>query len=371
MSDAQGAPTIVREAPRAAGMEVDIDRSAGSATTPARDVVAVEEPLEIRLNGWRWLVTMRTPGDDADLIIGLLAGEGAIGEAAEVDSIVFTRHPEEPDLANVADVHLSRSVEDLHARLARHQTMAVTSCGLCGKSAVEGLLAHRPPLPAGPRLDAAILARIPALLADVQPAFRATGGLHAAALLDASGGLLVAREDVGRHNAVDKVLGWRLRARDAAACVLVVSGRASFEIVQKAHAASVPAVAAVSAPSSLAVTLARDANLTLAGFVRDGGYNVYAGAERLRAIDAPRASRVPTDADEPLWFIPAVVRRALDAVARRISLDEWRTLALAERQHLAALAEGRSPAFADELTAIVVARTGHPPRALAPSKGAP
>jgi FdhD protein len=343
-------------------MEVEIARAAAGTTTVARDLVAVEEPLEIRLNGWRWLVTMRTPGDDGDLIVGLLACEGVITRATDVETIVFTRHPEEPDLANVADVHLPRPIDDVRARLARHQTTAVTSCGLCGKSTVEALLADRPPLPPGPALDPAVLARVPGLLAGAQPAFRATGGLHAAALLDGAGTLLAAREDVGRHNAVDKVLGWRLRAQDASARVLVVSGRASFEIVQKAHAGAVPVVVAVSAPSSLAVTLARDANLTLAGFVRDGGYNVYTGAERLRVP----ASRVPTEHDEPLWFIPTDVRRALDAVARKISLDEWRALTLPERERLAALAAGPPPAFLDALTAAVVARTGRPPRTITP-----
>ena len=364
--DPPSAPTIVREPARAPGLEVAIDRAAGGTTTAARDLVAVEEPLEIRLNGWRWLVTMRTPGDDGDLIIGLLASEGVIERAADVESIVFTRHPEEPDLANVADVRLGRAIEDLQARLARHQTMAVTSCGLCGKSAVEALLANRPALPPGPVLDVALLAKIPALLAGAQPVFRTTGGLHAAALLDGAGTLLVAREDVGRHNAVDKVLGWRLRAADTSARVLVVSGRASFEIVQKAHAAAVPAVAAVSAPSSLAVTLARDANLTLAGFVRDGGYNVYTGAERLRPAQAIPGSRVPTATDEPLWFIPTEVRHALDTVGRKISLDEWRLLPLVERERLVALAAGPPRPFLDALTAAVVARTGHPPRMLPP-----
>jgi FdhD protein len=351
-------------------MEVEIARAAAGTTTTARDVVAVEEPLEIRLNGWRWLVTMRTPGDDGDLIVGLLGSEGVITRAADVETVVFTRHPEEPDLANVADVHLRHPIDDVRARLARHQTTAVTSCGLCGKSAVEALLTDRPPLPPGPLLDAAVLARVPDLLAGAQPAFRATGGLHAAALLDGAGTLLVAREDVGRHNAVDKALGWRLRAHDTSALVLVVSGRASFEIVQKAHAAAVPVVAAVSAPSSLAVTLARDANLTLAGFVRDGGYNVYAGAERVRPAEPVPASRVPTEHDEPLWFIPPEVRRALDAVARKISLDDWRALTLAERERLVALGDGPPQPFLDALTAAVLARTGRPPRTLA-AKAAP
>jgi FdhD protein len=290
--DPPSVPTIVREPARAPGLEVDIDRAAGGTTTAARDVVAVEEPLEIWLNGWRWLVTMRTPGDDGDLIVGLLASEGVIDRAADVESIVFTRHPEEPDLANVADVRLGRAIEDLQARLARHQTMAVTSCGLCGKSAVEALLVNRPALPPGPFLDVALLAKIPALLAGAQPVFRTTGGLHAAALLDGAGTLLVAREDVGRHNAVDKVVGAALlhRLLPLSRCVLQVSGRTSFEIVQKARRAGVPIVSAVSAPSSLAVLLARDGGQTLIGFARADALNVYCGAERVRAPAAAKAT---------------------------------------------------------------------------------
>ena len=273
--------TIVREPPRAAGVDVEVERATADGFRHANDLVAVEEPLEIHLNGWRWLVTMRTPGDDADLLHGMLASEGVIAAARDVESIVFTRHPEDPDLANVADVRLTAPLAELQRRLARQQVLSGSSCGLCGKSAVEALLARQPPLADGPVVDAVILAGIPELLAGAQPVFRATGGLHAAALLDAAGHLLAAREDIGRHNAVDKVLGWRLRAGAAAACVLVVSGRASFEIVQKALAARVPIVAAVSAASSLAVTLAHDANMTLAGFVRTGSYNVYTGADRL------------------------------------------------------------------------------------------
>ncbi len=367
MVDAVKQPTIVREPQCALGTDVEIDRTTGGTTTRATDVVAVEEPLEIRLHGWRWLVTMRTPGDDADLIVGLLASEGVIAAASDVESVVFTRHPEEPELANVADVQLVHGLGEVQARLARNQVLAASSCGLCGKSAIEALLARSTALPDRPALDPAVLTRIPQLLAGAQPSFRATGGLHAAALVDATGGLLVAREDVGRHNAVDKALGWRLRAGDAGrgACVLVVSGRASFEIVQKALAARIPAVAAVSAPSSLAVALARDANLTLAGFVRDGGYNTYAGAARLRAAPARAGA-------DPLEFIPTVVRRALDAVALKISLADWQALTLAERERVVALADaGDGSAFAARLTSDVVARTGRAPRPLGAPKAAP
>jgi FdhD protein len=290
-------PTVVREPARAAGSDVDLLRIRDGAAEQVRDELAVEEPLEIRLNGWRWTVTMRTPGDDADLVLGLLASEGVIARADEVEALLFTRHPQEPDLANVVDATLTRPLGELQARLARHQVLTTSSCGLCGRSAVEALRARRTPLAAGPGVDATVLAGLPERLAAAQPVFRATGGLHAAALFDAAGGLLVAREDVGRHNATDKVLGWRLRAGGAAAAVLLVSGRASFEIVQKAMVAAVPIVAAVSAPSSLAVALARDAGMTLVGFVRDGNLNVYAGAERVRS-HAGNAVQTPTRAPQ-------------------------------------------------------------------------
>ena len=342
---------------------MDVERGAADGTSRTTDVVAVEEPLEIRLNGWRWRVTMRTPGDDADLIVGLLASERVIARVADVEAIVFTRHPDEPELANVADVRLAQPLDAVRERLTRHQVLSAASCGLCGKSTVEALLAHAPPLPPGPLVDAAVLARIPDLLAGSQPVFSTTGGLHAAALLDGAGTLLAAREDIGRHNAVDKALGWRLRAgtHGASACVLVVSGRASFEIVQKALAAAIPIVAAVSAPSSLAVTLARDANMTLAGFVRGGGYNVYTGGARLTRPAPSRAG------EGPLAFIPTTVRTALDAIARKISLVDWQALTLAERERLVTLAEvGPIADFAAELTASVVARTGREPRVLPP-----
>jgi FdhD protein len=288
-------PTVVREPARAAGSDVDLLRIRDGAAERLRDELAVEEPLEIRLNGWRWTVTMRTPGDDADLVLGLLASEGVIARAAEVEALLFTRHPEEPDLANVVDATLARPLGELQAGLARNQVLTTSSCGLCGKSAVEALRSRRTPLAAGPNVAAAVLAGLPDRLATAQPVFHATGGLHAAALFDAAGTLLAAREDVGRHNATDKVLGWRLRAGVASAAVLLVSGRASFEIVQKAMVAGIPIVAAVSAPSNLAVALARDAGMTLVGFVRDGNLNVYAGAERVGA-HTDDAMQTPTRA---------------------------------------------------------------------------
>jgi FdhD protein len=369
-------PTVVREPARAAGTTVDLLRATPAGLIPARDRLAQEEPLEIHLNGWRWLVTMRTPGDDADLIVGLLASEGVIDDAAAVERILFTRHPDEPDLANVADVRLAQALGDVQARLARNQVLASSSCGICGASAVEALRTRTRPLPAGPAIDAAVLASLPELLRPAQPLFDATGGVHAAALFDAGGRLLAVREDIGRHNATDKVLGWRLRAGAADTAVLLVSGRASFEIVQKALVAGMPIVAAVSAPSSLAVDLARDAGQTLAALVRRGVFAVYSGAERVTghigdAAPAP-APAADSDADAALAaaavdLIPRAMRTMLDAVALKISLADWQALSVGERTRLLALvAEVRADEFAAYLAERMLARTGRAPRPLAP-----
>jgi FdhD protein len=360
-------PTIVREATAAPEIDASVFRVTAGTTAAATDQLAVEEPLEIHLNGWRWLVTMRTPGADADLVLGMLASEGVLRDVTEVESLVFRRHPEEPDLANVVDVQLAASLGALQERLARNAPVTSTSCGLCGASSVAAILQRRAPLPPGPMIDARILTALPARLAAAQPGFQATGGLHAAGLFDAAGALLTAREDVGRHNAVDKAIGWRLRAGVPPPPILLVSGRASFEIVQKALAAAIPIVAAVSAPSSLAVDLARDGGMTLAGFVRDGSYNVYTGAERLqmRADD-----RDPAATDDPLAFVPRTVRDALDEIGRKISLADWRALTRSERTRLVTLSEhaGRAD-FAAYLIDRVTARTGTAPRGL-PAKTA-
>jgi FdhD protein len=366
------APTIARETGGEPVLAAELWRVDAAALTAATDALAVEEPLEIHLNGWRWLVTMRTPGADADLVLGMLASEGVIARADEVASIVFRRHPDEPDIANVVDVQLDAPVAELTRRLARHQTVAATSCGLCGASSVAAILQHHAPVAPGPTIEAAVLAALPAALATAQTAFQATGGLHAAGLFDTTGRLLAAREDVGRHNAVDKVIGWRLRQEPRPeGSILLVSGRASFEIVQKALAAAIPIVAAVSAPSSLAVALARDAGMTLAGFVRNGTCNVYSGPERLlpRAAaqgDGPAADRDPTaPGADPIDFLSRRVRDALDEVGCKISLAEWRTLSHTERLRLDILA---GHALRDDFTAYLIDRvtfrTGYPPRPL-------
>ena len=243
------------------------------------DVLATEEPLEIRLGGERVAVTMRTPAHDAELAVGFLVGEGIV-RPEDVAQAVECRS-EEGD-GGVVDVKL-RAGAAPSAGWQRN-FYATSSCGVCGKASIEAVRVAAPPV--GPGIDADVLPALPDRLREAQRVFDRTGGLHAAGLFGADGDLQLVREDVGRHNAVDKVVGrsaleGRLPLSDR---VLVVSGRASFEIIQKALVAGIPAVAAVSAPSTLAVRLAREANMTLVGFLRPAGFNVYAGAERLAGL---------------------------------------------------------------------------------------
>ncbi|UED87235.1 formate dehydrogenase accessory sulfurtransferase FdhD [Streptomyces profundus] len=252
------------------------------------DTLVGEEPLEIRVNGRPLAITMRTPGDDFALACGFLVSEGVLAERDELARIAYcagATGPEGGNTYNVVDVRLADGVPPPDASLAR-QVYTTSSCGLCGKASLDSVrtTARWPlPLPAGPAIDPAVLAELPGRLRAAQRVFDRTGGLHAAALCAADGTLLDVREDVGRHNAVDKIVGHALQAgalplRDA---LLLVSGRASFELVQKAVMAGIPALAAVSAPSSLAVDLAAEAGMTLVGFLRGTSMNVYSGAERL------------------------------------------------------------------------------------------
>jgi FdhD protein len=234
------------------------------------DRVAVEEPLEIRVGGEAIAVTMRTPGHDEELAAGFLHGEGLL--AGPVEAAGPTA-----DLAgNVVEVRAP-----LARRPAQRRFYTTSSCGVCGKGALEEVAVHAEPLPGGPTVPRALLASLPERLR--QPGFDVTGGLHATGLFTADGELLCVREDVGRHNAMDKVVGralldGRLPLHDR---ILCVSGRLSFELVQKAAVAGCPILVGVSAPTSLAVALARDRGLTLAGFARGDSVNVYAGAERV------------------------------------------------------------------------------------------
>jgi FdhD protein len=235
------------------------------------DRVAVEEPLEIRVRGRALAVTMRTPGHDEELAVGFLHGEGLL--AGPVAAVGPT-----PDfVANVVDVD-APLVEG--ARERRFYT--TSSCGVCGKGALEEVAVHAAPLPPGPVVARALLAGLPDRLR--QPGFDVTGGLHATGLFDPAGALLCVREDVGRHNAMDKVVGRALLdgALPLADRLLCVSGRLSFELVQKAAVAGCPVLVGVGAPSSLAVELAADRGMTLAGFARGDRVNVYTGLERVR-----------------------------------------------------------------------------------------
>jgi len=247
------------------------------------DYLAVEEPLEIRLGGMSLSVTMRTPGEDEELVAGFLYSEGVIAGADDLDVIARYRGPDgDPDDGNVMNVLLKGDVRVAKDRLRRN-FIASSSCGLCGKATIDAIRATLPTIKSGLVISVDRLNRLAAAMHDAQSTFEKTGGLHAAGLFDAGGRLLVLREDIGRHNAVDKVVGHMVRTRAVPLDrhVLMVSGRVSFEIMQKALAARIPVVAAVSAPSSMAVQMAQAADMTLIGFVRNGGFNLYAGAHRV------------------------------------------------------------------------------------------
>ena len=238
------------------------------------DTVAVEEPLEIRSGEQPIAVTMRTPGHDEELALGFLFGEGLIDGPRSAGLT--------DDLANNTIV-----VAGPLTRTPGNRSFYTTSsCGVCGKGAIAEVVVHSERLPdwAGGRLERALLAGLPDLL--VQPGFARTGGLHATGLFDASGRLLCAREDVGRHNAMDKVIGWALSEGlvPLSSNLLCVSGRLSFELVQKAAVAGAPVLVGVGAPTSLAIELAHDRNLTLCGFARNGGVNVYSGEHRVKPL---------------------------------------------------------------------------------------
>ncbi|MET9428275.1 MULTISPECIES: formate dehydrogenase accessory sulfurtransferase FdhD [unclassified Streptomyces] len=251
------------------------------------DTLVAEEPLEIRLDGKPLAITMRTPGDDFALAAGFLVSEGVLGSAADVRTIVYCAGARDDgsNTYNVVDVRLAPGVPVPDITLERN-VYTTSSCGLCGKASLDAVrttarfpISDTPPL----RIEPALLAELPDRLRAAQQVFDRTGGLHAAALFSETGELLDVREDVGRHNAVDKLVGRALREDrlplDRA--ILLVSGRASFELAQKAVMAGIPVLAAVSAPSSLAVDLAAEAGLTLVGFLRGRNMNVYAGEERI------------------------------------------------------------------------------------------
>ncbi|RDI54393.1 formate dehydrogenase accessory sulfurtransferase FdhD [Nocardia mexicana] len=263
--------------------------------TQRPDTLAVEEPLELRVDGQSLTVTMRTPGGDIDLAHGFLLSENIIGAREDIVSARYCAGTDENghNTYNVLDIQL-RTPTPILAR----SFLTTSACGLCGKTALDEVRTRtRFPLPAdGPVVDPDVLAALPDELRSRQTVFDATGGLHAAGLFTTDGTALAVREDVGRHNAVDKVIGWALREGRIPAhdLVLVVSGRASFELVQKAVTAGIPVLGAVSAPSSLAVDLAADSGLTLAGFLRGDTMNIYTGAHRLGLGDSIAASNGAT-----------------------------------------------------------------------------
>lgn len=256
------------------------------------DTLAVEEPLEIRIAGAPLAVTMRTPGHDVELAIGFLVSEGVISKSSDFRAAIHCGGPGTggaENTYNVLDATLAPGVRLPGADAAR-RFYTTSSCGVCGKASIDAVrtTSHHAVSHDDLEVDAAWIAELPDRLRAEQAAFDKTGGLHAAALFDAATGeLLVIREDVGRHNAVDKVIGWALQADrlPLRSTVLQVSGRASFELVQKAVMAGIPVLSAVSAPSSLAVELADESGLTLIGFVRGNSMNVYAHVQRVR-IDA-------------------------------------------------------------------------------------
>ena len=265
-----------------------VSRRTGETSTDHADTLVVEEPLEIRLNGSAITVTMRTPGSDFELAQGFLLTEGLITRRDDIATVRYCAGAGDEDglnTYNVLDVTLAPGVELPDLDITRN-FYTTSSCGTCGKASLEAvrLASRHSPGDDPSTVTASTLTTMPSQLRSAQRVFDTTGGLHGAALFDADGSLLAAREDVGRHNAVDKVIGWALEGGriPAAGTVLLVSGRASFELTQKAVMAGIPILAAVSAPSSLAVDLAAQSGLTLVAFLRGDSMNVYSRGDRIR-----------------------------------------------------------------------------------------
>ena len=246
------------------------------------DALAIEEPLELRVEGRSIAVIMRTPGHDRELAAGFLLTEGVIKSAKDLFDITSCIAPGGAGKGNAVDAALARPDLAELDKLTRH-VFTSSSCGVCSKATIDSVIKHRRPLADDVRVPASLLLSLPKKLGAAQKGFQKTGGLHACALFDSKGKLLAAREDVGRHNALDKLIGWALLEHRTPlhGHIVLLSGRVSFEMMQKAHAAGIPIVAAISAPTSLAVEFATESAQTLAGFVRGRSLNIYAGAERI------------------------------------------------------------------------------------------
>lgn len=275
---------------------MEASRLSGRGTRRSDEDVIVEEPLEIRIAGETLAITMRTPGEDRQLVLGFLLSEGIIGSRADVLGVRHCGRLGDEGRENTIEVQLAAGarlpVDPETGLLTRRGTLTTSACGVCGRRSIDDLMQRVGPLAAsgtiiGPRtISEAVRA-----LRENQPRFGQTGGCHAASLVDFQGRTLVTYEDVGRHNAVDKVLGARVLS-EGLPCdetILVVSGRSSFEIVQKASSAGIPIVASISAPSSLAIELAQRANITLIGFVRQDQMTVYSSPERIDSSESERA----------------------------------------------------------------------------------
>ncbi|MEJ6570728.1 MAG: formate dehydrogenase accessory sulfurtransferase FdhD [Akkermansiaceae bacterium] len=255
--------------------QFDIWKQIGAERQSVSDHVAREEPLQITVDGTPVAVVMRTPGHDEDLVKGFLLTEGLITSLDDVTRIDLENKQ------NHAYVFLADDVVLDHARLSRN-LFSASSCGICGKASIEAIQQNAPPIESRFKISSDVILDLPDALRAAQEVFSNTGGLHAAALVTADGEILILREDVGRHNAIDKVIGWATEQEiDLTETLLQVSGRVSFEVMQKALVARIPIVSAISAPSSLAVEFARESDQTLIGFLRPPKFNIYSSPERI------------------------------------------------------------------------------------------
>jgi FdhD protein len=277
--------TVDRRSDTPAAVSRAVVRYEGDAPLSSADRLTVEEPLEIRIAGEAVAVTMRTPGHDNELASGFLFAEGIVGSAADLGKIAHCGRPGEEGYGNVVEVQPAPGVvlDADRTLFARRGTLTNAACGVCGRRTIDDLIARCATVADAVRFSPRVISELPSILRRAQAVFAETGGLHAAAVATEDGTLILSREDVGRHNAVDKVFGRMLldQALPATGCALVVSGRSSFEIVQKAAMARAPVVVSVSAPSSLAVDLAERVGITLVGFARGRAFTVYCHSERI------------------------------------------------------------------------------------------